>query len=38
VFLEGERLTTPCIQHERLVEGGTLRFDMGDMPNPDVFD
>jgi putative alpha-1,2-mannosidase len=38
VFLDGERLTTPFIQHERLVEGGTLRFDMGDMPNPDVFD
>lgn len=38
VSLDGERLTTPFIQHERLVQGGTLRFDMGEKPNLDVFE
>ncbi len=37
VSLDGVRLLTPFIEHERLLQGGTLRFDMDTAPNLQVY-
>ena len=37
VSFNGARLLTPFIEHGRLLQGGTLRFDMDTTPNPQVY-
>jgi predicted alpha-1,2-mannosidase len=37
VSLDGDRLLAPFIDHQRLLQGGTLRFEMGTAPRMDVY-
>jgi predicted alpha-1,2-mannosidase len=37
VSFDGERLHMPFVEHDRLMQGGTLRFVMGTEPNADVY-
>jgi predicted alpha-1,2-mannosidase len=37
VSIDGVRLMTPFLDHDRVIQGGTLRFEMGTAPNLQVY-
>ena len=37
VSMDGDRLLAPFIEHQRLLRGGTLRFEMGTAPKMNVY-